>query len=63
MAARWERRRKKACFGDAPLTPERKPNGQFTGVARLSGLEIALIAVVGSVLGILAVFALLWAMN
>lgn len=42
------------------MTRERTPTGQFTGVAKLSGLEIALTAVFGSILGIVAVFVLLW---
>lgn len=39
---------------------ERNPKGQFTGTARLSGLEIGLMGLLGSVLGIVAIFVLLW---
>lgn len=36
--------------------PERTPTGQFSGVAKLSGLEILLLTAFGSVLAILIVF-------
>jgi hypothetical protein len=41
------------------MSRERTPTGQFTGVTRISGAEIFLCALLGSVVGVIGVFVLL----
>lgn len=42
-----------------PMTAERRPNGQFSGVARLSGLEMVLMVAIGSIFAVCIIFAVL----
>lgn len=42
------------------MVQERTPFGQFTGVARISGVELVLLPAVGSVFAVVVVFTAIW---